>query len=198
MESHVMQVSNSSNGIQQQPLIWPIEADIICLFSTVEGYTSRRDVVQGSILVLNLCHQIRNWLNNYRKDKTELEFHHLLIRVNNAIGMIQMYFPIICCILYTMIRILSNRFIFYSVKSNLFEPAKQQSDATRNGLKSQNFTQNLQKNSISLIIPTAISIEQKQKNIQLFSPTIKLFLTYPSTDSSNLLSLLKLQSLKCF
>ena len=89
MDSHVMQVSNSSNGIQQQPLIWPIEADIICLFSTVEGYLSYRDGKQGSILVLNLCHQIRNWLNNYRKDETELEFHHLLIRVNNAIGMIQ-------------------------------------------------------------------------------------------------------------
>ena len=88
MKSHVMQVSNANNGIQQQRLIWPIEADIICLFSTVEGYKSKRHTVQGSILVLNLCHQIRNWLNNYRKDKTELEFHHLLIRVNNAIGMI--------------------------------------------------------------------------------------------------------------
>ena len=74
MNSHVMQVSNSNNGIQQPPLIWPIEADIICLFSTVEGYVSKRDIEQGSILVLNLCHQIRNWLNNYRKDKTEIEF----------------------------------------------------------------------------------------------------------------------------
>ena len=92
MDSHVMQVSNSNNGIQQQPLNWPIEADIICLFSTVEGYVSWRYKTQGSLLVLNLCHQIRNWLNNYRKDKTELEFHHLLIRVNNAIGMIQMCF----------------------------------------------------------------------------------------------------------
>ena len=96
MDSHVMQVSNSSNGIKQQPLIWPTEADIICIFSTVEGYTASQDPKQGSILVLNLCHQIRNWLNNYRKDKTELEFHLLLIRVNNAIGMIQMCFYVIC------------------------------------------------------------------------------------------------------
>ena len=108
MDSHVMQVSNPSNGIKQQPLIWPTEADIICIFSTVEGYTASQDPKQGSILVLNLCHQIRNWLNDYRKDKTELEFHHLLIRVNNAIGMIQMCFYVICCILYAMIRILSH------------------------------------------------------------------------------------------
>ena len=96
MNSHLMQVSNSNNDIQQQRLIWPIEADILCLFSTVEGYLSIRDTKHGSILVLNLCHQIRNWLHDYRKDKKELEFHHLLIRVNNAIGMIQMCFYVIC------------------------------------------------------------------------------------------------------
>lgn len=69
-----------------RPLTWPKEADIICLFATVEGYFSYRNPVDGSWLVLNLCHQINQWLENYEKNKTELEFHHLLIRVNAALA----------------------------------------------------------------------------------------------------------------
>ena len=84
------QVSQVAVRADERPLTWPREADIICLFATVEGYFSYRNKVDGSWLVLNLCHQINLWLQNYQNDKTkELEFHHLLIRVNAAIGKFQ-------------------------------------------------------------------------------------------------------------
>ena len=97
MDAQITQVAARSDD---RPLTWPREADIICLFATVEGYvayrkevskSSRRKPVDGSWLVLNLCHQISEWLGNYdEKDpSTDLEFHHLLIRVNAAIGKFQ-------------------------------------------------------------------------------------------------------------
>ena len=86
MDAQVTQVAVRPDD---RPLTWPKEADIICLFATVEGYISYRNEVDGSWLVLNLCHQINQWLENYEKNKTDLEFHHLLIRVNAAIGKFQ-------------------------------------------------------------------------------------------------------------
>jgi len=83
MDAQVTQVAVRADD---RPLTWPREADIICLFATVEGYFSYRNPVDGSWLVLNLCHQINQWLENYEKNKTDLEFHHLLIRVNAAIA----------------------------------------------------------------------------------------------------------------
>ena len=81
------QVRQVAVRADDRPMTWPREADIICLFATVEGYFSYRNPVDGSWLVLNLCHQINHWLEEYEKDNTkELEFHHLLIRVNAAIG----------------------------------------------------------------------------------------------------------------
>ena len=86
MDAQVTQVAVRADD---RPLTWPKEADIICLFATVEGYFSYRNPVDGSWLVLNLCHQINQWLENYKVNKTDLEFHHLLIRVNAAIGKFQ-------------------------------------------------------------------------------------------------------------
>ena len=85
------QITQVAARADDRPLTWPREADIICLFATVEGYFSYRNPVDGSWLVLNLCHQISQWLGNYdEKDpSTDLEFHHLLIRVNAAIGKFQ-------------------------------------------------------------------------------------------------------------
>jgi len=83
MDAQVTQVAVRADD---RPLTWPKEADIICLLATVEGYFSYRNPVDGSWLVLNLCHQINQWLENYEKNKTDLEFHHLLIRVNAAIA----------------------------------------------------------------------------------------------------------------
>ena len=75
---------------QSRPLTWPEEADIICIFATVEGFMSFRRST-GSWLIQNLCEQIHIWLNDYERTKDtdhvkDLEFHHLLIRVNAAIG----------------------------------------------------------------------------------------------------------------
>ena len=78
MDAQVTQVAVRADD---RPLTWPKEADIICLFATVEGYFSYRNPVDGSWLVLNLCHQINQWLKNYKENKTDLEFHHLLIKV---------------------------------------------------------------------------------------------------------------------
>ena len=88
MDAQVTQVAVRADD---RPLTWPKEADIICLFATVEGYFSYRNPVDGSWLVLNLCHQINQWLKNYEESKhqIDLEFHHLLIRVNAAIGKFQ-------------------------------------------------------------------------------------------------------------
>ena len=88
MDAQVTQVAVRADD---RPLTWPKEADIICLFATVEGYFSYRNPVDGSWLVLNLCHQINQWLKIYEESKhqIDLEFHHLLIRVNAAIGKFQ-------------------------------------------------------------------------------------------------------------
>jgi len=84
MDAEITQVAVRADD---RPLTWPREADIICLFATVEGYFSYRNPVDGSWLVLNLCHQINQWLERYNEDKAnDLEFHHLLIRVNAAIS----------------------------------------------------------------------------------------------------------------
>ena len=82
---------------QSNPLTWPEEADIICMFATVEGFMSFRQKTTGSWLIQNLCKQIHIWLNDYERTKDtdhvkDLEFHHLLIRVNAAIGGFQNYF----------------------------------------------------------------------------------------------------------
>ena len=85
---------------QSNPLTWPEEADIICMFATVEGFMSFRKTTgrsTGSWLIQNLCKQIHIWLNDYERTKDtdhvkDLEFHHLLIRVNAAIGGFQNYF----------------------------------------------------------------------------------------------------------
>ena len=81
---------------QSNPLTLPEEADIICVFATVEGFMSFRRST-GSWLIQNLCEQIHIWLNDYERTKDtdhvkDLEFHHLLIRVNAAIGGFQKYF----------------------------------------------------------------------------------------------------------
>ena len=85
---NVRQVTNT----REPPLTWPVEADIICLFATVEGYEAYRG---------KLCHalacEVNNWWNNWvtTKDKAEekdiedIEFHHLLIRVNAHLGMFE-------------------------------------------------------------------------------------------------------------
>ena len=82
-------------GQSKNPLTWPEEADIICVFATVEGFISFRRK-KGSWLIQNLCKQIHVWLNDYERTKDtdhvkDLEFHHLLIRVNAAIGGFQNY-----------------------------------------------------------------------------------------------------------
>ena len=59
------------------------------MFSTVEGGVSYRNPVDGSWFVQTLSHKINQWLENYEKNKTELEFHHLLIKVTAAIGKFQ-------------------------------------------------------------------------------------------------------------
>ena len=80
---------------QSRPLTWPEEADIICIFATVEGFISFQFYPEtGSWLIQNLCKQIHIWLNDYERTKDtdhvkDLEFHHLLIRVNAAIGRFQ-------------------------------------------------------------------------------------------------------------
>ena len=83
MKTIIKPVSNSANKKQlQMSWIWPIEADVLCLFSTVEGYPSWQYSIDGSIFVSNLCNQIK-------ENGKQLEFHHLLIRVNAAVGRIQ-------------------------------------------------------------------------------------------------------------
>ena len=84
---NVRQVTNT----REPPLTWPVEADIICLFATVEGYEAHRG---------KLCHalacEVNNWWWDWQrtKDKAEekdIEFHHLLIRVNAHLGMFEAY-----------------------------------------------------------------------------------------------------------
>ena len=74
---------------QEKPLTWPEEADIICFFSTTEGYSSFR-----CWLAIELYNQIKEWLENWERAKRngkveDMEFHQLLIRVNARIGMFQ-------------------------------------------------------------------------------------------------------------
>ena len=80
---------------QSRPLTLPEEADIICVFATVKGFMSFRR--STGWLIQNRCKQIHIWLNDYERTKVtdrkkDLEFHHLLILVNAAIGGFQNYF----------------------------------------------------------------------------------------------------------
>ena len=81
----------SQVGLQEQekPLTWPEEADIICFFSTTEGYSSFR-----CWLAIELYNQIKEWLENWENARQigeveDMEFHQLLIRVNARIGTFQ-------------------------------------------------------------------------------------------------------------
>ena len=79
---NVSQVSNRD----EQPLTWPEEADIICLFATVEGYQAYRG---------ELCHalacEVQNWWYDWvttrdTAEEKDIEFYHLLIQVNAHLG----------------------------------------------------------------------------------------------------------------
>ena len=90
MKGHA--VSQVSMGQSSQPLTWPEEADIISLFSTVQGYTSYRGWLGSA-----LYEQTKEWLDNWETTKyaerpEDIEFYHLLIRVNAKIGMFQNLF----------------------------------------------------------------------------------------------------------
>ena len=70
-----------------KPLTWPEEADIICLFATVEGYNAHRGWLGEALL-----EEIKEWLDNWERTRDtqrvyDIEFYHLLIRVNANIGM---------------------------------------------------------------------------------------------------------------
>ena len=85
----VSQVSSHQNS---RPLTWPEQADIICLFACTEGHVSHRGWL-GMALYL----QIKKWLDDWERTKDtehvkDMEFHHLLIRVNADIGMFQLNF----------------------------------------------------------------------------------------------------------
>ena len=91
----ITEVSNGQSTLTSTLTI-PEEADIICLFATVEGFKAFRRTrgTVGSWLITNLCKQIHIWLNDYERTKDtdhveDLEFHHLLIRVNAGIGRFQ-------------------------------------------------------------------------------------------------------------
>ena len=82
---NVSQVTNT----REPPLTWPEKADIICLFATVEGYEAYRG---------ELCHalacEVHNWWDDWQRTKDtaeekDIEFHHLLIRVNAHLGMFE-------------------------------------------------------------------------------------------------------------
>ena len=90
MEGHA--VNQVSFQQQEKPLTWPVEADIICLFSTTEGYKAYRGWLARALL-----HEVNKWLDqweNTRKNDNvkDIEFHHLLIRVNSHIGEFQAFF----------------------------------------------------------------------------------------------------------
>ena len=87
MKGHA--VSEVSVGDNLKPLTWPEEADKICLFATTEGYKAPREW-----LGLALFEEIKKWLDNWErtKGKEDIEFYHLLIRVNANIGMFHVLF----------------------------------------------------------------------------------------------------------
>ena len=90
MQGH--KVSQVNVQEQEKPLTWPVAADIICLFSTTEGYASYRCWLVKAIYL-----QIKAWLGGWKTNKKtdnlkEIEFHHLLIRINALNGMLQTYF----------------------------------------------------------------------------------------------------------
>ena len=83
-----------SIGQNSKPLTWSEEADIICLFACTEGFVSHRGWLGRA-----LRDQIKKWLDNWEGTKDtehpeDIEFHHLLIRVNADIGT----FYVIFCI----------------------------------------------------------------------------------------------------
>ena len=87
-------MSQVSIGQNSKPLTWSEEADTICLFACTEGFVSHRGWLGIALYV-----QIEKWLDNWeRKKDTEhpedIEFHHLLIRVNADIGMFHVLFCI--------------------------------------------------------------------------------------------------------
>ena len=92
MQGHA--VSQVSIGQNPKPLTWPEEADIICLFATAEGYKAHR-----GWLGLAIFEEIKIWLDNWERTRDtdrvdDIEFYHLLIRVNANIGMFQVLFSI--------------------------------------------------------------------------------------------------------
>ena len=82
-------VSEVSSHQNSSPLTWPEQADIICLFACAEGQASFRGWLGDALYV-----QIKKWLDDWERTKDiehveDMEFHHLLIRVNADIGMFQ-------------------------------------------------------------------------------------------------------------
>lgn len=63
-------------------LSWPQEADILCHFATTEGHLSFRSPVLGSWFIRNLTEVLDKYA-------LELEFHHVLLRVNSGIAAIE-------------------------------------------------------------------------------------------------------------
>ena len=89
MEGHAV---NQVNLQQEKPLTWPVQADVICIFSTTEGYVSYR----GWLVIALYC-EIKHWLDQWEKTRQtdnvkDIEFHHLLIRVNSHNGKFQAIF----------------------------------------------------------------------------------------------------------